>query len=231
MYITNKKKHSGRGAKLKIAACERYDAISQVHSRKKHCDKFDDYPHPEFRRRNYRRAGNFERGEFFTIYHFAGPVDYRVTNFIERNVDRLPRHLEIMMGLSKIPLMQQPLPVTQEIITNTSRAPHVDRNTLHWVKTGKKSTEIIKNSGESRCRVEIRKEFRGIRVQETALGFDGQGVGTGSTSLHSMYQIERTSSLRSSKGEFRREFGTSTAALRRCARGHCDSKERIFLST
>jgi hypothetical protein len=146
LYITNKKKHSGRGSKLKIAACERYDAISQVETRKRHCDKFDNYPHPDFRRKNYRRAGNFERGEFFTIYHFAGPVDYRVTNFISRNIDRLPRHLEIMMGLSTIPLMQELFPVTKEIVQNVKNAPHVDRNTLEWVKTGVKSTAIVKNS-------------------------------------------------------------------------------------
>lgn len=145
LYITNRKKHTGRYAKLKKAACLRYDAISQVETRKRHCDKFDDYAHAAFRRRNYRRAGNFERGEFFTIYHFAGPVDYRVTNFIERNIDRLPRHLEIMMGLSDIPLMQKMFPVTQNMLGNMASAPHVDRNTLHWVKTGKKTTELVKN--------------------------------------------------------------------------------------
>eukprot|EP00940_MAST-03C_sp_MAST-3C-sp2_P000610 g610.t1 len=162
LYITNKDRHSGKKGKLKKAACLRYDAISQVETRKRHCDKFDDYPHPEFRRKNYRAAGHFEKGEFFTIYHFAGPVDYRVTNFIERNIDKLPTHLDLMCGLSTNPLMQELFPKTKIVEENSSRSPHVDRNALEWVKTNKKTTAIVKNRDRVKPpRTDPKKSFVG----------------------------------------------------------------------
>ena len=49
--------------------------------RKRACDKFDKYPHAAERRKNYKKAGRYEPGRFFTIQHFAGPVDYKVDNF------------------------------------------------------------------------------------------------------------------------------------------------------
>ena len=50
----------------------------------------------------------------FRIRHFAGALDYNIDGFIEKNTDRIPKHLSSSLFQSKLSIVQNLFPEGEE---------------------------------------------------------------------------------------------------------------------
>lgn len=66
----------------------------------------------------------------FSISHFAGPVEYYLANFLEKNRDTLSLSLRELMSTSKIPLVSELFPMASQEDTNSKNKSTSAKQTL-----------------------------------------------------------------------------------------------------